>query len=126
MTVRARQLRHAMTPAEQRLWAALRSRQLGGYKFRRQAPAGPFIIDFICLSCGLAIELDGGQHALSTEQDLLRTHWLSEQGVQVMRFWNTEIEENLEGVIQTIFHALVERDVERNQACLEPPSHPSP
>ena len=102
----ARQLRKNLTDAERHLWAQLRNRQLDGFKFRRQAPIGPYIVDFICLSEKLIIEADGGQHAQQADEDAKRTHWLEERGYRVMRFWNNDILENIEGVVKIIRKAL--------------------
>jgi len=102
---RARQLRLNQTDAERRLWAALRDRRLVGYKFRRQRPIGPFIVDFVCIEHKLVIEADGGQHA-DNEADESRTAWLQGRGWRVLRFWNNEILANTRGVIETIVAAL--------------------
>jgi len=102
---RARQLRLNQTDAERRLWAALRDRRLVGYKFRRQRPIGPFIVDFVCIEHKLVIEADGGQHA-DNEADESRTAWLQGRGWRVLRFWNNEILANTRGVIETIAAAL--------------------
>ena len=66
-------------------------RQLEGYKFRRQVPLGPFIVDFLCLEANLVIELDGGQHVEAAGYDRNRTSYLQEQGFRVFRFWNGEV-----------------------------------
>jgi adenine-specific DNA-methyltransferase len=87
---RARELRKSSTPAEQKLWQALRNRNLGDYKFRRQHPLGPFIADFFCAEVGLVIELDGGGHLEQREYDQDRTDWLEGQGFHVIRFWNDD------------------------------------
>lgn len=86
----ARHLRHSQTDAEARLWLRLRNRRLCGLKFRRQAPLGPYIADFVCASAQLIVELDGGQH-LDSFRDLARDRWLLEQGWTVLRFWNDEV-----------------------------------
>ncbi|HKT17654.1 MAG TPA: endonuclease domain-containing protein [Stellaceae bacterium] len=104
---RARRLRRAMTDAERALWYLLRDRRLSGYKFRRQHPLGPFILDFACISHRLVIEADGGQHAES-EADARRTHWLELRGWRVLRFWNNEILHNRDGVVETILRAIEE------------------
>ncbi|HYB57668.1 MAG TPA: endonuclease domain-containing protein, partial [Alphaproteobacteria bacterium] len=85
----ARQLRIDMTDAERRLWSALRGRRLEGYKFRRQHPLGPFIVDFACLEHRLVVEADGG-HA-DSDDDRRRTAWLERRGWRVVRFWNNDI-----------------------------------
>src|SRR5262245_12004343 len=95
-TVRARKLRRDHTDFELRVWRKLRNKQLG-IDFRRQHPAGNYILDFYAPSVRLAIELDGGQHAQSTRaaKDHVRTHWLRERGVTMLRFWNSDVTENL-------------------------------
>ena len=98
----ARQLRVDQTEAEKRLWYRLRNRQVGGAKFRRQAPIGRYIVDFVCFELKLVIELDGGQHASPTRYDERRTMWLKAQGFQIVRFWNNEVMENMDGVWQRI------------------------
>jgi very-short-patch-repair endonuclease len=74
-----------MTDAERRLWSVLRDRRLGGYKFRRQHPFGPFVLDFACVAHHLVVEVDGGQHA-DSESDRNRTAWLEGQGWRVIWF----------------------------------------
>ncbi|MBI4002555.1 MAG: endonuclease domain-containing protein [Nitrospira defluvii] len=91
--------------AERTLWKALRSRQLSGLTFRRQHPVGPYIVDFCCLELKLAIELDGGQHALQTDADERRSHSLVQEGYRVLRFWNHDVLMNLEGVLHRIAEA---------------------
>jgi len=100
-------LRRNTTDAERRLWAAPRDRRLQGYKFRRQHPIGPFIVDFACTKHHLVIEADGGQHDESPS-DARRTAWLEGQGWRVIRFWNNDILANTEGVVSTILQALSE------------------
>jgi very-short-patch-repair endonuclease len=117
--VMARHLRQTMTDAERRLWSALRGRHLGGWKFRRQHPIGPYILDFACLEKNLANEADGGQHACS-DHDRQRTAWLAQQGWRVIRFWNNDILQNTEGVLIEILRVL-EDIPEAKQA-----PHPSP
>ncbi|MBN1967038.1 MAG: endonuclease domain-containing protein [Anaerolineae bacterium] len=101
---RARVLRHAMTPQERKLWHALCRKQLYGLRFRRQHPFPPYILDFYCFSHRLVIELDGGQHGepAHAAYDQQRTAWLEAQGLRVLRFWNHEVDTNLEGVLATI------------------------
>ncbi len=93
-------LRRDSTKAETKLWNVMRSRQLDGYKFRRQHHIGNYIADFICLERQLIVEVDGGQH--SDEVDANRTAFLKGQGFQVLRFWNNEVMENIEGVVAEI------------------------
>ena len=104
-THRARQLRNNATDAERRLWGHLSRRQLGGYKFSRQMPVGPFICDFLCREKGLVVELDGGQHA-ECSADARRTAYLRSQGLSVLRFWNNEVTGNSAGVLTTIIAEL--------------------
>jgi very-short-patch-repair endonuclease len=100
----SRALRQGGTDAENRLWFHLKGKQLEGLKFRRQEPIGNFIVDFVAYEKRLVIEQDGGQHAKETDQvkDSQRDGWLNSQGFLVLRFWNTEVLQNLEGVLETI------------------------
>ena len=104
---RARRLRTRPTEAERKLWSVLRSRQLDGFRFRRQAPIGRFIVDFVCLERKLVVEADGGQHAESLADDA-RTAWLESQGFRVIRFWNNDVLANIDGVADTIRRALTD------------------
>ena len=112
----ARRLRRNQTTVEQRLWSHLRDRQLDGHKFKRQVPRGAFIVDFACLDRNLIVELDGGQHAapLQNKEDQKRSEWLTGEGYRVLRFWNSEVLENMDGVLLTIIQALKD------------PPHPNP
>jgi very-short-patch-repair endonuclease len=87
---------------ERRLWQELRSAQIHGASFRRQHPAGNYVLDFYCSTLRLAIELDGGQHAVDEMRDRPRNEWLSQHGVTLLRFWNSDIVENLSGVLEVI------------------------
>ncbi|MBI5494740.1 MAG: endonuclease domain-containing protein [Deltaproteobacteria bacterium] len=91
-----------MTDAEKKLWAGLRRRALDGARFRRQFPVGPFIADFACRERWLVVEVDGGQHAEHTAEDAQRTAWLERHGYRVLRFWNHEVLNNLEGVLLVV------------------------
>jgi very-short-patch-repair endonuclease len=102
----ARALRQDSTDAEAKLWSALRGRRLAGVKFRRQVPIGPFIADFCCEEHKLVIELDGGQHTDAISQDQERSQWLSTKSYRVVRFWNNEVLQNLDGVLSVILSAL--------------------
>jgi very-short-patch-repair endonuclease len=102
---RAKSLRRELTQAERKLWSVLRNRQLSGAKFRRQQPIGPFIADFVCHDRRLIIEADGGQHA-DRIADKRRTSFLESKGYRVLRFWNNDILNNLDGVAQVIASAL--------------------
>ncbi|MBN8531411.1 MAG: DUF559 domain-containing protein [Alphaproteobacteria bacterium] len=103
---RAQALRGNPTDAEKHLWRHLRQRQLADCKFRRQHPVGKYIADFACVERQLIIELDGGQHAESAERDAVRTAWLESQGYKVLRFWNHDVLQNTEGVLQGILEHL--------------------
>ena len=101
---RAHELRKSSTPAEQKLWQALRNRNLGDYKFRRQHPIGPYIADFFCAEVGLVVEVDGGGHLDQIAYDQDRTDWLEGQGYHVIRFWNDDVLNHLDDVTQEIVH----------------------
>jgi|SRR5216683_3028097 len=116
----ARQLRESQTEVEKRLWYRLRSRQIGGMKFRRQATIGRYIADFACFERKLIIELDGGQHASPSLREDQRTAWLQSQGFFLLRFWNNEVVENIDGVLQRIGEAL------NGPASVTCPPHPDP
>jgi very-short-patch-repair endonuclease len=102
----ARHLRKNLTDAERRLWFHLRHEQLDGSRFRRQAPIGCYIVDFVSFDRNLIVELDGGQHAVQIESDAARTAWLNSQGFRVLRFWNNQVFEELESVLETIWLAV--------------------
>jgi very-short-patch-repair endonuclease len=107
----ARRLRKNMTSAERLLWWKLKDKQQG-WKFHRQPPVGPFILDFACLEVLLAIEVDGATHHTNEEidYDASRTRYLQGQGWRVVRFWNREIFENLNGAVDTIHKAALEQE----------------
>ncbi|NET17144.1 MAG: endonuclease domain-containing protein [Okeania sp. SIO1H6] len=98
----ARKLRNNLTPAEARLWSALRNKQLEGLRFRCQHPVGNFILDFYCPSCKLAVEVDGEIHASQTEYDNARTSKLAEYGCKVLRFKNEQVINDLPKVLAEI------------------------
>ena len=102
---RARTLRRDDTLAEARLWNALRARRLGGWTWKRQVPWGPFIPDFLCTDARLVVELDGGQHADQVEYDDRRTAYLQRDGLRVLRFWNSAVLTNRDGVSESILDA---------------------
>ena len=104
----ARRLRHDMTQAEQRLWHALRLRQMGGLKFRRQFPSAGCIADFICLEAKLVIEVDGGQHVSRQVQDDIRSASIEAAGFRILRFWNHEVLGDTEAVKSAVWQALQE------------------
>jgi very-short-patch-repair endonuclease len=101
----AKAMRHATTDAERELWQILRAKRLAAYKFRRQQPIGAFIADFVCYGCRLIVEADGRHHA-DNQHHAVRTAWLEAQGFRVLRFWNTEILSNGDGVARSILAAL--------------------
>jgi very-short-patch-repair endonuclease len=103
---RARTLRENQTDVEVKLWSRLRDRQVGGAKFRRQHPIGPYIGDFCCVEQALIVELDGGQHADQSSADQQRTKLMKDLGYRVLRFWNNEVFSNLEGVLDRISESL--------------------
>ncbi len=103
-------LRDRSTPAEIRLWYLLRNRRLQGLKFRRQVPIGKYIADFVCHEKRLIIECDGGGHNESQQmdRDAVRTYFLSGAGYRVIRFWNDEILQGTERVLESILEMLSE------------------
>jgi len=104
----ARSLRKRMTPQEVKLWVHLRFWRKRGFHFRRQAPRDGYIVDFVCLEQRLIVEVDGGQHNfdMHARRDAERDENFSHQGFRVLRFWNNEIDRNLEGVLTFIDDAL--------------------
>jgi len=98
---KAHRLRRNLTDAERKLWFELRDRRLCGFKFVRQEPIGPCIADFVCRERGLVIEVDGGQHAESS-QDAVRDKFLRGEGYRILRIWNKDMLQNREGVILAI------------------------
>ena len=100
----ARRLRREATDVERRFWLAVRDRRLDGFKFRRQATVGPFVADFLCVERRLIVKLDGGQHG--DEADRRRQAWLEAQGYTVLRFWNNDVLENWEGVLEVVLSTL--------------------
>jgi very-short-patch-repair endonuclease len=93
------------TGAERLLWGSLRNRRLADHKFRFQATIGPFVADFLCVEKALILEVDGSQH--NAETDAARASFLEGQGYRILRFWNNEVLENLEGVLEVIESMLV-------------------
>jgi very-short-patch-repair endonuclease len=104
----ARVLRKNMTDAERKLWQSLRNRQVGGYKFRRQKPIGPYIVDFVCLEKKIIIEVDGGQHSSNIDSDTLREDYLKKKGYKILRVWNHDVLRNTESVLGWILKDLNE------------------
>jgi very-short-patch-repair endonuclease len=106
---RSRELRKESTEAEHKLWQHLRNRGLSS-KFRRQHPVGPFILDFYCHEAKLGVEVDGGGHAEvdQAEYDSERSKALAGEGIRVLRFWNSDVMKNVDGVVEAIRTALDE------------------
>ncbi|PKO90286.1 MAG: DNA (cytosine-5-)-methyltransferase [Betaproteobacteria bacterium HGW-Betaproteobacteria-12] len=102
MLQNAKSLRSNQTDAEQKLWYHLRAHRFMGLKFKRQKPIGRYIADFICVEQKLIVELDGGQHADQTAYDTERDGWLRGEGYTVLRFWNNEVMQGMEGVLERI------------------------
>ena len=96
----AKNMRQVPTDAEAKIWYHLRAKRMCGVKFKRQAPMGAYIVDFVAKHEHLIIEIDGGQH--NEQVDNERTKWLENQGFKVLRFWNNEVLANIEGVLETI------------------------
>jgi very-short-patch-repair endonuclease len=104
----ARALRKRLTPQEVKLWVKLRELKPIGFHFRRQAPIGSYIVDFVSFRSQLVIEADGGQHGIpeGARSDQLRDAFLQSQGFRILRFWNSDIDANLVGVMESILSAL--------------------
>lgn len=117
-----RELRKNQTKAEALLWSCLRNRQLNGYKFRRQHPVEGFILDFFCPDARLAIELDGAGHrsTVAHEYDAYREQVLRDKGIHVLRFWNSDVEHDLEKVILRI-NAAISKQIRSSKPDLSSP-----
>jgi very-short-patch-repair endonuclease len=102
LTPVARKLRRNRTEVEDRLWQRIRNRQLEGEKFVFQCQIGPHVADFACRTARLVVELDGGQHSEMIEADMARTAVIEAFGYRVIRFWNTDVIENIDGVLEAI------------------------
>jgi len=109
----ARQLRKSQSDAEHRFWLHVRNRRLAGYKFRRQRPVGPYVVDFICESARVIVELDGGQHADQRRYDDNRDRYLRDRGYSVLRFWNNDVLQNMDGVLEAALRKLSDRALTR-------------
>ena len=111
----AKKLRANTTPHERVLWRALKELPVEGSHFRRQAPIGPYVVDFFCPAKRLVVELDGGHHNENEEaqRDRIRQDWLEREGYRVIRFWNSEIAGDLNAVLEAIYAELYgSRDAE--------------
>jgi very-short-patch-repair endonuclease len=98
-------MRRAPTDAERKIWFLLRDRRLDGFKFRRQVPFGPYILDFVCFQPRLVVEVDGGQHA-DSQADKVRDARLQARGFRIVRYWNTDVLKNPEGVLTDLLAQL--------------------
>jgi len=107
-----RGLRKNETEEEYRLWSDLRDRRLNRFKFSRQVPLGIYVVDFLCRTRRLVVEIDGFQHA-AKQTDETRTRWLNEQGYSVLRFWNHDVTQQRRTVLDTILAALNGQLIER-------------
>ena len=108
----AKVLRRKGTDAERLLWSRLRNRQLAGYRFRRQRPIGNYVCDFVCLSDRVVVELDGSQHVDQADYDARRDSFLRANGYRVLRFWNGDVMDRLDAVLETIFQALQHEEID--------------
>ncbi len=124
----SKQLRKKSTDHELKLWRYLRNRSLSGYKFRRQYVIEPYIADFCCPDQNLVIELDGGEHnhPIKISKDQKRDNFLKEKGYKILRIWNSEIDQNIEGVLQSIINFLSSPSPQKeNKTQLNAPPHPN-
>jgi adenine-specific DNA-methyltransferase len=108
---RARELRRRLTPAEALLWRRLRGRQLGRSKFRRQHPVGPYFADFLCPACRVVVETDGESHLGDARRDRKRDEFLRSEGFVVLRFWNTQVFDETDAVLEAIYAACAAREL---------------
>ena len=106
---RIRALRTNPTRAESALWQHLAARRTSGVRFNRQVPIGPFICDFASRGARIVIEVDGGQHHWQSDDDARRSRFIEQQGFRVIRFWNNDVLERMEGVVAEIGRVLAER-----------------
>ena len=107
IVAKARKLRRNSTDVERQLWHRIRDKQIDEFRFRRRRPIGKYIVDFVCLDAMLIVELDGGQHAGDAAYDQRRTAFLESLGYAVLRFWNNEVIENMDGVLQRLHETLL-------------------
>ncbi|HCG76798.1 MAG: DNA (cytosine-5-)-methyltransferase [bacterium (Candidatus Ratteibacteria) CG_4_10_14_3_um_filter_41_18] len=103
---KAKRLRKKLTETEKYLWNYLRNKQIDRFKFRRQQPIGKYIVDFINFEKKLVIEVDGGQHSIYKKKDVIRDKYLKKEGYKVLRFWDNEVLNNIEGVLEMIINNL--------------------
>jgi len=103
----AKVLRKRITDAEKKIWKHLRNKQMMDLKFRRQQPIGPYIVDFVSFKRMLIIEIDGGQHAEQIAYDQSRDQYFLDKGYKVLRFWNNDVLQNTEGVLEAIRQSIL-------------------
>jgi very-short-patch-repair endonuclease len=108
-------MRKVPARAEQKLWECLRAGRLGGFKFRRQHPMPPYVVDFYCDECRLVVEADGDSHVERVGHDAERTRWMNGQGVKVIRFENRVVFEAIDLVLEEIYTVCLERRGERDR-----------
>ncbi len=108
----AKILRRNATDAERLLWSRLRGHQLAGFRFRRQRPIGNYVCDFVCLRDRIVVELDGSQHVEQGDYDVRRDGFLRSNGYRVLRFWNGDVMDRLDAVLETIFQALQHEEID--------------
>jgi very-short-patch-repair endonuclease len=114
---RAKSLRTKQTDAEQRLWHYLRAHRFMGIKFKRQKPVGNYIVDFVCFAPKLVVEIDGGQHAEQVVYDRRRDTYLQSEGFTVLRFWNNQILNETDAVLESIRHTVITLSPAPSPAC---------
>jgi very-short-patch-repair endonuclease len=102
LKVKRQELRRNQTESEKLVWAKLRNRQLGGFKFFRQYSVGPYILDFYCPEIKIAMEIDGGQHEENKNYDNQRTIYLRQKEIEVLRFWNNDVVHNIDGLLEEV------------------------
>jgi very-short-patch-repair endonuclease len=126
-TNRSRVLRSNSTSAEDLIWSELRGRRLGGLKFVRQCPVGPFFVDFVCRENKIIVEIDGGTHGSSAEiaRDQQRSAYLQAKGFRIFRAHNQDVYDNIDGVLDTLL-ALARGEVARADTVLDAAPHPNP
>ena len=119
-------MRRSLTPPEARLWACLKGGKLGGFKFRRQHPIGPYILDFYCAAARLAVEVDGAIHEQDGQatHDLRRTAWLAAQKIDVVRFSALSVRDGLDEILMFLAGEVRARSSERQRSGNSPSTTP--
>jgi very-short-patch-repair endonuclease len=102
----AKHLRKKSTDTENVLWKQLRAKRFEGFKWRRQEPIGKYIVDFVCYEKRIIVECDGGQHIVQKDKDSKRDEWLKDRGYKILRFWDNEVLQNLDIVLDVIWKVL--------------------